>query len=257
VTQTDGLLAPLNISGVTASPVGLAINDPSLPFEDFEMIFRRAAALGDAARWLLGDILLFGRGKYGEAYAQLLGDGTISERQLNRYRYVCERVARSRRRKNLSFSHHEEVAPLEPAQQERLLARAAQERLSIADLREDVRDLRAVAGPPSRQTVLPAVGAQSAVDAARGLGEARRTLERVSDVIDSDEGREAAGIPSALRGIDEASKAVRHLGRVLPLRDAAVRLRDAAQKQTGLADPAYIVPAVPFEAFLAALEEAE
>jgi len=56
--------------------------------------------------------------------------------------HVASRFEVSRRRKNLSWSHHETVASLEPDQQDHWLDRAVADRLSVADLRLELRASR-------------------------------------------------------------------------------------------------------------------
>jgi hypothetical protein len=52
--------------------------------------------------------------------------------------YVASHFEFSRRREGLSWSHHAELAALEPEDQERWLDHSEQERLSVRDLREEL-----------------------------------------------------------------------------------------------------------------------
>jgi hypothetical protein len=230
------------------------ILDPTLSFERFESLIAAAGGLGDAARWILGDLVLFSEARYGERHAQAIEASRLSERQLNRYRWVCERVARSRRRENLPFSYHEEVAPLEPATQEKLLALAEDERWSREQLREAVRDVRASNGtppktPPARQEVLDA----PAVDAAAGLVAVRETLTLLNRELDGD-AAEAIGLPRAMRALDVADAAVK---RTIPAR-APERppMLEAARRVVGnatLSGGFYMVEQPVFQEFAAAV----
>ena len=56
--------------------------------------------------------------------------------------YVASRFDMRRRRQNLSWSHHAELAALDPDQQDYWLDRAESERLSVRCLREEVRRAR-------------------------------------------------------------------------------------------------------------------
>ena len=49
--------------------------------------------------------------------------------------YVATRFEAERRRERLSWSHHAELAALEPDDQEQWLTRAEEQRLSVRDLR--------------------------------------------------------------------------------------------------------------------------
>jgi hypothetical protein len=218
-----------------------------------------AGVTGDTAKWWLGDLILFGSNRWPEEYPQALEASRLSDRQISRYRYVAERVRPSRRREKLSFSHHEEVAPLEPTDQYRLLARAERENFSVAVLREAVLDVRAVERsarrPPPRQEVLPATGV---ADAVGGLLAVRETLTTVAEAIDSAEGRDAVGIPAALRALDTVGRTVRDAVKVLArpsLTDAWGQVQAAAVRQHHLADPAYIVPGKVFDEFAAFVAE--
>lgn len=63
-------------------------------------------------------------------------------KSLRNYAWVASRVQLSLRRDNLSYSHHELVAALEPDQQERWLRFASENRLSVEDLRMALRASR-------------------------------------------------------------------------------------------------------------------
>jgi hypothetical protein len=56
--------------------------------------------------------------------------------------WVASRFDLSLRNDRLSWSHHVLLAPLEPDEQRRWLRRAGEERLSVADLRLELRALR-------------------------------------------------------------------------------------------------------------------
>jgi hypothetical protein len=104
---------------------------------------RRLARIVRCSQWWLGDWIRFGTAKYGEKYtaaAKLTGYDVHSLRNMA---YVASRFSDvSRRRDALSWSHHAELAALSPSEQDRWLARAVQERLSVADLRVELRAAR-------------------------------------------------------------------------------------------------------------------
>ena len=252
--------------GIEVSSVGLSVTDPSLTFEAFERALGAAGGLGDTARWWLGDLLLFGDSRYGEKAAQAFHAARLSERQLGRYRYVAERVARSRRRENLPFSYHEEVAPLAPGEQELLLVRAEENRWPRETLREAVRDARARAGIPPRSNGALAerphqevLDAPATVDAARNLSAVREALILADGHLQDGHGAAdlAERLPRAMRALDEAGATLRRAAEESSrpsLLDAARRVVQAGVKQQALADPAYIVPAAAFEALAALVE---
>jgi N6-adenosine-specific RNA methylase IME4 len=71
--------------------------------------------------WWIGDWLNYGERRYGEAYKQALDATDRSYQSLRDAKWVAGQFELSRRRDNLSWSHHREVAPLEVGAQERLL----------------------------------------------------------------------------------------------------------------------------------------
>jgi hypothetical protein len=64
--------------------------------------------------------------------------------------YVASRFEFSRRRKNLSWSHHAEVAPLSTDEQEYWLNIAVEKRLSVRRLRSELRAWRSKGGAALR-----------------------------------------------------------------------------------------------------------
>ena len=105
---------------------------------------RRVGALGRACNWWLGDWVRYGNARYGERYetaARITGYGVQS---LMNMAYVASRYAISRRRETLSWSHHAELAALDPPGQEEWLDRAEREQLSVLSLRLE----RRLAEPP-------------------------------------------------------------------------------------------------------------
>jgi len=100
---------------------------------------RRLGRMGRGIGWWIGDWLRFGNAAYGERYAPAARATGYDRQSLMNMVYVASSVEPSRRRENLSFSHHAEVAALEPADQDRWLERAEHDRLSVRCLREAIR----------------------------------------------------------------------------------------------------------------------
>ena len=123
------------------SPTGMELN-PKLSFDEWERCGRQLQLMEGSVQWWIGDWLNFGEQKYGEKYAQAVdaSDGTgKSVDTLRAYQWVAERVPVVRRRTNLPWSHHREVAQLDPREQNALLASAEQGGWSIKEIRSAVR----------------------------------------------------------------------------------------------------------------------
>ena len=100
---------------------------------------RRLGRMGRGIGWWIGDWLRFGNAAYGERYAPAARATGYDRQSLMNMVYVASSIEPSRRREKLSFSHHAEIAALEPADQDRWLERAEHDRLSVRCLREAIR----------------------------------------------------------------------------------------------------------------------
>jgi hypothetical protein len=101
--------------------------------------------MGRCGQWGIGDWILYGNAKFGERYTRAATITGYDAQTLMNMVYVASKFEISRRREALSWSHHESVAALDREEQERWLDLAAAERLSVADLRVEVRSSRRAA----------------------------------------------------------------------------------------------------------------
>jgi hypothetical protein len=100
---------------------------------------RQGARLGLAGRsagWWVGDWVHYGTARYGSKYTAAARVTGYDRQTLMNMVYVATRFDFSRRRENLSWSHHAQLAALEVEQQELWLNRALEEKLSVRDLRD-------------------------------------------------------------------------------------------------------------------------
>ena len=114
----------------------------NLSFEKWEQIGQTLRRIEGSRLWWFGDWCNFGERKYGEKYSQALETGEYAAQSLMNAAWVAERIEISRRRENLTWSHHSEVAALEPKDQDRWLDRAEKEDLTRSELRSLVRSER-------------------------------------------------------------------------------------------------------------------
>jgi hypothetical protein len=94
---------------------------PGMKFDEWCRVLKRIASFGNATQWAYGDAWFYGEWEYGAMYetaAELTG---LTPQALADLKYVAGRFEFSRRRENLSLSHHREVAPLSPEEQDRWL----------------------------------------------------------------------------------------------------------------------------------------
>ena len=134
------------------TPTGL-VAVPGAPFDEWVRVgdwFRRAES---GMPWNVGDWWVFGEHEYGTRAAQAIDpEGTDRLKTYTNYGRVARRFEMSRRR-DISWTHHEIVAALEPADQDRLLEDAIRERWSTRELRRRVKAL--TERPPANAPTLP------------------------------------------------------------------------------------------------------
>jgi hypothetical protein len=87
-------------------------------FDDWVSIGFHIARISNASSWWLGDWLVYGRRAYGDRYKRALEATQLDYQTLRNYAWVAGRVEASRRRENLSFQHHAEVAALPQSDQD-------------------------------------------------------------------------------------------------------------------------------------------
>lgn len=138
----------------------LMLTDPEMSIDRWMMLGNFLGRIDRASRWWVGDWLNFGEAVYGEAASQGV-DSTNSERYseaervtgldhgtLMNIRSVCGRVTKDRRRKELGFWIHAEVAALEPEDQVEWLQRAIDEGWTKSQLRDAIKEAKGQTPPP-------------------------------------------------------------------------------------------------------------
>lgn len=137
-TPQRGLLA---WDGVTFAQTALSIR-ADLAFEDWQQLGGALRTIEGAVHWWLGDWLNYGERKYGEKYTQAVETTGFKIQTLMNDKFVAEHIEFSRRRENLTFGHHQEVASLQPDKQDEWLGIAASNLLSTVELRQQIRSAR-------------------------------------------------------------------------------------------------------------------
>ncbi|HEV8525664.1 MAG TPA: MT-A70 family methyltransferase [Terriglobales bacterium] len=102
------------------SPKGLSL-PLDLTENEWASVGHYLRRLESGLQFALGDWLNYGSRRFGEKYTQALEDTSYDYQTLRNYAWVAEHVDLSRRRDNLSWGHHAEVAALPPVQQDELL----------------------------------------------------------------------------------------------------------------------------------------
>lgn len=116
----------------------------NLPYDRWLEIGEVLQQMERSVQWWLGDWWNYGERHYGEMASQAAKDHVqdatgYTYQTVRRAGYTAERIEPERRRSNLSFSHHAEVAARPPEQQDRLLEQAVEQGWTRYELRDAVR----------------------------------------------------------------------------------------------------------------------
>jgi hypothetical protein len=106
------------------------------PFEAWQSITEGFGAHHLKGLFILGDCLRQGEEMYGDKYAQVIDPRRYDIKTLQNAMWVCKAIASERRRKELSFSHHREVAGLPPKVQDALLDEAVKSNWTVRDIKK-------------------------------------------------------------------------------------------------------------------------
>lgn len=140
---------------------------PGITFAQWQECMEEAQVWDGSVRWWLGDMLQQGESRFSEEYTQAIG--TSAYQTYANCKWVAGRFADvSRRRENLSWSHHETVAGLEPSEADAYLTEAETEGWSVAKLRAVKKEReQAVQQTPTTLTIV-----ENAPDAANNIRQA-------------------------------------------------------------------------------------
>lgn len=131
---------PITIGAYTLTSTGLEIvGRPSFPEHERVGEFIRGAY--QASGWWLADWLGYAetRADWRERKAAVLDAGVIAEKTVRNTEYIGKAIPMSRRRDDVDFSTHAEVAALEPDEQTAWLEQAAELGWSRVELRAAIR----------------------------------------------------------------------------------------------------------------------
>jgi hypothetical protein len=144
-SETIELLRRFEEAGaLTPTRLSLA-SRPDLTFEQFKAIGIYLSRVHDGTKFWVADWYLEGEQRFGEEMVQAVTATGRSERTLLNWVWVARSVPPSRRRENLTFTHHAIVAPLEPAEQAEWLDRAECDRWSSRELQGAIKDRGVIA----------------------------------------------------------------------------------------------------------------
>lgn len=101
-------------------------------------VFKALKQVEGCVQFWIGDCLAYRQQKWG-MYDDIAEETGYDERTLRLVKNTSEKIESGRRLPDLSFSHHVEVASLPSEKQTEFLNRAVEEKLSVRELREEIR----------------------------------------------------------------------------------------------------------------------
>lgn len=110
-----------------------------VPFETWLDIGRQLSTIASSSAWCLGDWLIYGETAFAGRYREAIERTSLDYKTLRNYAWVARRFLRSRRRENLSFGHHAEVAAFPEPEQDYWLRKSEQLGWSRNQIRHEVR----------------------------------------------------------------------------------------------------------------------
>jgi hypothetical protein len=110
-----------------------------LSIESWCRIGDQINCIADASAWWLGDWLIYGQDKYPDRYKRAMQRTNLDYQTLKNYAWLARKFEPSRRRDQLSFQHHVEVAARPVPEQDRWLSRAERFGWSRNELRRQLR----------------------------------------------------------------------------------------------------------------------
>jgi hypothetical protein len=125
-----------------------------LSAQEWAVVGRRLGKIGRASQWWIGDWIKYGTHKWGEKYVQAARITGYDIASLRNMAWVATQFDLSLRNDKLTWSHHALLASLDRGQKRHWLKEAVEKRLSVADLRAEIRSLRSAEkqDQPKKQT---------------------------------------------------------------------------------------------------------
>ena len=167
MSETPTIFSGAVTTAVRFNETCLEIPD-GLEYADWEQLGAKLQRANRSLSWWLGDWLRYGESRYGQMYTQAIEETGKAYTTLAHMVWVGDRFEFCRRRQNLSFGHHKEVAALEPALADTWLNIAEAQDWSCVELRRHVKE------DPKRAALEEA---QKTITA-----EKRKSLESVCDL---------------------------------------------------------------------------
>ncbi len=138
-------LVDVEMSETAWTPLG------DMSWDQWETAGVQLQRMGRAVNFWIGDWVRWGEAHYGDQYVQAIDLTGLDYQTVANVVSVSKRVSPERRRPGLSWSHHEVVASLPPAEQDRWLEEAEVEGYTRNRLRSRLQGTAKTAPDPDQQ----------------------------------------------------------------------------------------------------------
>ncbi|MFD9424046.1 MULTISPECIES: LmbU family transcriptional regulator [unclassified Streptomyces] len=128
----------IRTDGVTADRLGLRLCD-DLSFDAWHSVGHRIIDVSESSAWWIGDWIIFGQQCYRTRYRDAIAGTQLDYQTLRNYAWVARKFDIARRRAELTFQHHMEVAALPPVEQDHWLDFAIKFGWSRNELRKQIK----------------------------------------------------------------------------------------------------------------------
>ncbi len=136
------------VSGMISNAQRTHLHLPTdIPLEDWKSLGEQIFVIWDSSGWWLGDWLVYGQDHFPSRYRIAINETSLSYQTLRNYSWIARKFPVERRRKELSFQHHSEVASLTEEMQEKWLDRCQKFNWSRNELRRRIKAALAAGGP--------------------------------------------------------------------------------------------------------------
>lgn len=135
-----------------------------LTIEQWIVAGQKFGEISRCCQWWIGDWIRYGNAQWGEKYVEAARITKYDVGTLRNFAWIASQFEPSLRSDNLSWSHHALLAPLDEAEKKEWLRRAERDRLSVHDLRTELRAQKSrgseqqLAGGTTVQRVCPHCG---------------------------------------------------------------------------------------------------
>ena len=109
--------------------------------EEWKIVFNKLSHVEGCIQFWIGDSLVYLEQKWG-MYDEIAEESGLNKQTLKDYKWVSDTIEPSLRKDDLTFNHHKSVALLPKEQQQEVLQKASDEKLTVRETRDLVKAIK-------------------------------------------------------------------------------------------------------------------